>query len=344
MREKRFTHVVLLELVSVTAKTLPCILTVRPQFIIILTVFIFTQIECLKFVNSHRQGGRFGAEDVSIQEEFNLSFYDGANKPVDSDEINGKNHTSLKIQFINNNNTQFQVFLRLSRKILASNFAVYIVGEHHKRKNVHKLKLDCHYQGHVDGNQSQVAVLSLCSSVNGFYQKGNEVFEVISKQKGSLDAVVVKKVDVPRSSFCGVRNTLMASRQNLKNVKKLVTIERNVTATLDREIRIVKIFVAIDHEVYSFFQSDANFTTNYLLNAFTSASLYYQEQDILITIAALEIWGVPNIVLKPTATQHDLLDLFERYNEREIISNFIGIDTSMLVTLVPIDSIHVFLK
>ncbi|ESN94895.1 hypothetical protein HELRODRAFT_180000 [Helobdella robusta] len=189
------------------------------------------------------------SKNVSTQEEFNLSYYDGANKPVNSTEINGKNHTSLKIQFINNNNTQFQVFLHLSRQILASNFAVYVVGEHHKRKKVHKLKLDCHYQGHVDGNQSQVAVLSLCSSANGFYQRGNEVFEVMSKQKGSLDAVVVKKVDVPRSSFCGVRNTLMASRKNLKNVKKLVPIKRNVTATLDREIRIVKIFVAVDYDV-----------------------------------------------------------------------------------------------
>ncbi|ESN94897.1 hypothetical protein HELRODRAFT_180002 [Helobdella robusta] len=177
-----------------------------------------------------------------------------------------------------------------SRQIFTSNFAVYIADENHMHKKVHKLKLDCHYQGHVDGNQSQVAVLSLCSSVSGFYQRDNEVFEVMSKQKGSLDAVVVKKVDVPRSSFCGVRNTLMASRKNLKNVKKMVPVERNVTATLDREIRIVKIFVAVDYDVLSsfdgilttfnfflmqnsFFKSDVNITVDFLLNAFIAAIL-----------------------------------------------------------------------
>ncbi|ESN94898.1 hypothetical protein HELRODRAFT_180003 [Helobdella robusta] len=109
------------------------------------------------------------------------------------------------------------------------------------------------------------------------------------------------------------------------------SVQRNVTATLDRENRIVKVYVAVEYEVYTSYKSDVNKTARIKATLFAEASKYYQERDILITILGLEIWNISKITLKPNATQHDLLNEYDLYNKKYIIPNNPGLDTSMLV-------------
>ncbi|ESO01517.1 hypothetical protein HELRODRAFT_174473 [Helobdella robusta] len=210
---------------------------------------------------------------------------------------------------------------------------------------------------------------ALCRVI-GFFNLNNGLYNVISSDKDTFSIVDVLKIPKDVKFYCGMGNETIGIFDRNNNLFPSLNVSKKrvekKSVEFDRRVRIIKTFFTIDftqpqykwlakmlkickpsgvpysseitieqdisNQLYEDSGKDENNATERLLLVINGASVFFQDQDIFISVVGIDIWSAPKFDI--SSDGKEFISFWIDYQDTNVRPTAVNHDASVIVMLV----------